>query len=75
MPKKLSITEKGIFLDDHTIPGVTGVEINLLPESTEVVLRFKVREIEVLRSFEPVVSSEVLRKAVESAMRSQGVHR
>ena len=50
-PKKISITNEGVFLDDQKITGVTGAEIkNINPGHSgkmEVALHFQVREVDV----------------------------
>lgn len=50
-PRKISITNKGVFIDDTKITGVTGVEIkNINLGNTgkiEVALQFQVSEVDV----------------------------
>ena len=50
-PRKISITNKGVFIDDAKITGVTGVEIKNInlgnTGKVEVALHFQVSEVDV----------------------------
>lgn len=50
-PKKISITNEGVFIDQMKIPGVTGVQIKNInlghKGMMEVALQFQVREVDI----------------------------